>query len=692
MTTDDAFRRAGVIHESDPATAERLARDVLSAQPDHAHAHALLGLLLVRRSDRAAAEAHWRRAAELQPAVAAHHSNLAELLRQLGRPIEAEVAFRAALALAPRWPEAHFGLANALKDAGRVADALAAYAQAIELHPTFARALYNRANLLREEGRVAAAERDYRAALAADPDLTDAWVNLAAALGELHRWAEAESCYRTALDRRPGEADLAASLAGAVLAQGRTADAVRLFEACEPRSADPAVARLRREMLLPPIPESRAAIAAARERVLGVLARAREHPPQLDPARLHRSSLEPPMALAYHAEGARELAEAFAAVYAFRIRPVELLPAVDGPLRVGVVVTDGHEGVYDRCLGRLVERIAVGGRVAVTLVCSRSGANVLRHLRPTFPGAYLILPARLDEAAECVRAARFAVLHFWEVGTDATNYFLPYFHPARLQFATWGWPVTSGNLRVDGYVSAAPLEPPDADRHYTERLFRLTALPTCYERPPAPPPPAHPADRRRAFRVGAETAVYLCVQNLRKWHPDFDAVVGMLLARDPHGRVVLVADEQPAITDALLARLRQALGPDVRRVGTIPRQERTGYLRLVSCADVLLDTTYYGSGANTVADAVACGTPLVTIPGPFHRGRWAGAVLAHAGLNELVADSTDGYVETAVRTAHDEQFRRTLAARLLEFGAGWFDDPRPAAELETFWLQQASSR
>jgi predicted O-linked N-acetylglucosamine transferase (SPINDLY family) len=691
MTADEVFRRARDAHAGgDHAAAERLAREVLLADPDHADALSLLGLLMVRAGDRTGALPHWQRAATLRPGIAAHRYNLAELLRQLGRPGEAEAEFRAAVELAPSWAEAVFGLANALKDQGRTADALAAYTQAISLQPRFARALYNRGNMLREQGRVAEAERDYRRALDADPNLTDALVNLGAALGELHRWAEAEDCYRRALTHQPNDLDLGASLAGAVLAQGRTAEAADLLAACEARAADPAVARLRRQTLLPPIPESSTSIAANRAQLAEVLERARHNPPSLDPARLHHAGLEPPMALAYHADDPRPLLEAYAALYAPQIEPLELLPAIDGRPRVGVVVTHGHEGVYDRCLGRLVERIAAGGRIHVTLVCSPAGANILRHLRPSFAGEYLTLPTRVDEAAVRIRDARFDVLHYWEAGTDATNYFLPYFRPARVQCATWGWPVTTGNPRIDWYVSADALEPPDGDAHYTERLARLASLATCYERPPAPPPPADPAARRRAFGVDARTPVYLCVQNLRKFHPDFDGVLAALLARDSRGRVVLVGDEQAGITDTLMRRLRRALGPDARRIGVVSRQDRSGYLRLVSSADVLLDTLHYGSGANTVADAVACGTPLVTLPGQFHRGRWAAAVLRQAGLNELVVGSTAEYVEAAVLLANDETHRRRVSDALRAFGTEWFDDPRPAAELEALWLEQSN--
>lgn len=69
----------------------------------------------------------------------------------------------------------------------------------------------------------------------------------------------------------------------------------------------------------------------------------------------------------------------------------------------------------------------------------------------------------------------------------------------------------------------------------------------------APPAPSGPAARQRVFGVSADTPVYLCVQNLRKMRPDFDRTLSLLLAAGPRERVVLVADEQPHITELLMA-------------------------------------------------------------------------------------------------------------------------------------------
>src|SRR5438067_959919 len=108
MTADETLRRAADLHRAGDPAAESLLREVLAADPDHAGALSLLGLVLSQAGRRAEALPAWRRAAELRPADAGHRYNLGELLRQLGHPAEAEAEFRAAVALAPDWPEAHF--------------------------------------------------------------------------------------------------------------------------------------------------------------------------------------------------------------------------------------------------------------------------------------------------------------------------------------------------------------------------------------------------------------------------------------------------------------------------------------------------------------------------------------------------------------------------------------------------------
>ncbi len=58
------------------------------------------------------------------------------------------------------------------------------------------------------------------------------------------------------------------------------------------------------------------------------------------------------------------------------------------------------------------------------------------------------------------------------------------------------------------------------------------------------------------------------------------------------------------------------------------------------------------------------GVPLVTITGDRFTGRMSASFLAHLGLNELVAETVDQYIEIATHLAGDPERLATLRAGL----------------------------
>ena len=61
---------------------------------------------------------------------------------------------------------------------------------------------------------------------------------------------------------------------------------------------------------------------------------------------------------------------------------------------------------------------------------------------------------------------------------------------------------------------------------------------------------------------------------------------------------------------------------------------------------------------------IAAGTPVVTLPGRFMRGRQTAAMLRLAGVPELVAESASDWVARAAAAAHPEanrEWRRRIA-------------------------------
>src|SRR6202008_2298683 len=78
------------------------------------------------------------------------------------------------------------------------------------------------------------------------------------------------------------------------------------------------------------------------------------------------------------------------------------------------------------------------------------------------------------------------VLVYPELGMDVTSFALATLRLAPRQYAAWGHPVTTGFDTIDGYFTAAAMEPPGSSEHYTERLIPLPGIGTRYARPAVP--------------------------------------------------------------------------------------------------------------------------------------------------------------------------------------------------------------
>ena len=324
-------------------------------------------------------------------------------------------------------------------------------------------------------------------------------------------------------------------------------------------------------------------------------------------------------------------------------------------------------------------------RFDVTVVYSLPNGEAI--IKPAIANpniTYLGLPKQMDKAIHVVAEAHFDALHYWEVGTDYQNYFLPFCRLAPVQCTSWGWPVTSGNPQMDYFLSAEGLETSDADAHYSETLVRFKKLPVYYYRPPMP---AH-LEPIETFGLPTDVPVYLVVQNLRKVHPDFDDLVKGILEKDKKGIVVFIKDKQDAITDLLHKRLQQTLGTSATRLHFVERMDESHYLNLVALTDVILDTVHYTGGANTAYDAFAAATPYVTLPTAFHRGRYGLAAYRQIGVEDGIATDTADYVEKAVRIANNKAYRQDLSDRIKANAHKVFEDLEVVRELEAFFTDK----
>jgi CRISPR-associated protein Csy1 len=619
-----------------------------------------------------------------------------------------------------------------LSDLGRRAEALNAFQRAVTLDPRYARALSNLGTALKESGRLPDAVKAYEAAVAAKPDYALAWANLGSARRQLGLRDEAVAAIERALALEPNNKTALLALGASRRSEAAVDGAVDAFTAAvrvDPRdtaawlqlagtlaerddiegaksayaraqSLDPSLLRaiLGRHLTLPMVSRDAAAMREAHAQFAqGLEAVASELPPRaaaLSPERTLDELRWVNWLLPYHNEDARPLQERYAAIVGAAVEdrapqwrePLARRARAGRRLRVGFLSGFFRDGTVGRYFQHWITDLP---RDAFEVV--------VYHTTPGFDSLAQRLAARADEFRRCplwspaqlaqlVREDALDVLIYPELGLEPTTFALAALRLAPLQCAAWGHPVTTGIATIDVFFSSAEMEPPDAQAQYSERLVLLPGIGTRYARSPT-----FPDASRAAFGLPEDFTLLLCPQTHYKIHPDNDGLFARVLAANPDARLVIFQGRHAKLTATYLARLHAALSAhdvDRSRLIVLPTVAHDDYMRINAVCDAMLDTLHW-SGGNTSLDALAAGLPIVTLPGPFMRGRQSLGMLRLMGLDDLVARDESDYLVIATRLAGDRESQRALRSRIGESAHRVFDDERPVAALSEFLLANA---
>lgn len=622
----------------------------------------------------------YHRAIRIDPGLAEAHNNLGDLYFQQNRLEEAAACFRRAIHIAPTlWPAyVNLGVTDCRRN--EVDEGKACFEKAIEGAPDYELAHVNLGNLYFNRGESKLALGCYERALKINNRLPIVHNNVGVIHYRQLEYQNAEQSFRHAISFSPDYADAHGNLAHVLNEQGKVEEARHSYQhALRLRPAQPLLV-FRLATSCPVIFASTAEIDRYRKQLLESLEGFAVRGLRASTEELITVGPYPPYALMYQGRNDCPIKIAYARVFRNCFEPLDA-PRNVGKYRIGFVVTDGHEKVFLRSLRGVLKHLDKA-LFDISIICSGRSLGMLRTALSDTSIALLPFLDDLARAPQLMRAAAFDLLYYWEVGTDAANYFLPFLRLAPVQCTSWGVQVTTGIPNMDVYLSSALVEPHDAETHYSERLVRARTFLT-YQYPQTIP---KNGKTRMDFGFSPAQHLYLCAQQIGKFHPDFDIALAGILRQDPRGIVVITADKWGHVTNQLLKRLKRNMPDVMDRIAVLKRLSHEDYLALVTACDVVLDPPYYG-GVNTTYDSISAGKPVVSMPSDFHIGRYTSACFSKMGVKECVASTPDEFITLAVRLGTDAEYRYSIETKIRDAGHVLFEDMESVSEHERIFRE-----
>ncbi len=215
--------------------------------------------------------------------------------------------------------------------------------------------------------------------------------------------------------------------------------------------------------------------------------------------------------------------------------------------------------------------------------------------------------------------------------------------PAPIQMTYLGYGSTSGLAAMDYRLTDQIADPEGEAVYYTEQLLRLQSGLLCYQ-PAAfsPEISASPILKHGAITFGS-------FNNPAKINAATIAVWAKILSSIPSARLIL---KYPTFSDSgtvgRCVELFSECGIDRERLefrgGKLPQAQ---HLAAYGDVDVMLDTFPY-TGSTTTCESLWMGVPVLTLRGNSFVGRISSSILTHLGLPELIAQTTEDYLDRAV--------------------------------------------
>ncbi|MGG7519429.1 glycosyl transferase [Allorhizobium undicola] len=556
-----------------------------------------------------------------------------------------------------------FRVAEGLERAGRPVDAAEVYKSWIAFndgHPFLHLVLFNYSVALRQLGDVAGSIHALRACLKLDPRFGPAHINLGRALEDSGLAAAAIQQWQALLETTAeSTADRVSHRLMALQHIGRVMENANLLEEAE-------TALWQAMELRPDRTEAGQHWSALRQRQCKwpILA-ASQHV-------TFRQMLDAmsPLALACYCDDplfqlarAHRYSKSFVGrpdIRDFAAKPVQAKCATGKRLRVGYVSSDLRDHAVGFALREVLELHDPAQVELYAYYCGDPVTNdeTQNRMKAVFAVWRDIAAMEDDKAARCIRDDDIDILIDVNGYTKNARTRIFAYRPAPVIVNFCGYPGSMGSPFHHYIIADERVIPPENEIFYSEKVLHI--------------PCTQPIDRKRLrgarpSRVKAglpdEGFVFACFNGMQKITAETFARFMHILSGAPGSFLWLLSGGEAV--DQRLRGLAQDAGVSPERLIFAPKAANPDHLARLGLADLFLDTFPYGAHS-TAADALTMGLPVLTFAGKSFAARFCASIVTAAGLPELICNSPEGCVETAIALSRTPERLKAMATMLNE--------------------------
>ena len=658
----------------------------LELEPRHAGALHFLGVIALIQKDHAKAISYFDQALAICDSKPVYWNNYGAALKETQRYAEAKTAFEKAISLNSGYADAWSNFSQILLLLNEDEKAIEhAINKALVLVPNHPNALSHLAELRYRQKRYRECAETLEKILPVFPNDVAILCRIAENYARAKWYEKAASHFAKALELNPQHAELRHRYATVFGETGATDEAKRQFRQAAMSSGGKSIWRWKHLWYCPVYFDNTQQIDDYWHKLNADLDEAITEDNVYDWRTLVYDGFAPSFHLPHHDKCCREVKEKFTRLFAksfssFQRPELKFPHRKSGKIRVGFLVTPGHEGGFLRYTSGILERLNIE-RFEPVLIYHRDSVRHFESLSRHSHIHHLAFDGHFERSVQTIRETSCDIIYYWKVGADLWNLFLPMCRLAPIQFTSWGTHGTCGVEHVDYSLSYKLAEIDNAQEHYTEKLFLLDEAPAFQPRMTLPRRLS-----RKELGLSETDPIYYCPHRLSKYHPDFDAYLKGILEADPQGRILILMGEDTPVAEQFQQRMRRHIGPTLgRRLIFIPRQTPKRYNQLLAAATVLLDSHIY-SGGITAYDSLAYGVPCVTKAGPLLVQRYPlSSYAAMAVDNAPIASNREEYVQHAVRLGTDNDYYNQLVNQIYERHELVFERESVVGEFERFF-------